>query len=148
MKLIIGIDPDLDKSGVAEWWEDKTLKLSCLTFPALLAFLDQHKANIQKVVIEASWLIKHSNWHSRQNAAIASETARRVGENHATGKLLECCARAMGLEVQLLKPVATKKNAEQFKRITGYQGSTNPEKRDAGMLVHGMPFKNIGGKSA
>ena len=138
-RIIIGIDPDLHKSGIALYRDDKSLVLSCLTFPDVLALFDEHGQNTQKVVIEAGWLIPNANWHARKNTGIASETARRVGENHAVGKLLECCARAKGLEVQLLKPTG-KKNAEQFKRITGYIGRTNQEVRDAGLLVFGMPF--------
>lgn len=141
-KIIIGIDPDLDKSGVALYRSDKSLELECLNFPNVLKLFDKHKADIQKVVIEAGWLIPKSNWHGAKNIRIGERKAKNVGENHAVGKLLECCARAYGLEVQLLTPQG-KKNAEEFKRITGYQGSTNQEKRDAGLLVYGMPFKGI-----
>ena len=143
MKIIIGIDPDLDKSGVAIYRPDQSLELHCLTFPEVLSLFDEQAGNIQKVVIEAGWLNAKSNFHGATNKNIAERIGKNVGENHAAGKLLECCARAKGLDVQLLRPTAKKKNAEQFKRITGYQGSTNPEKRDAGMLVFGMPFKNM-----
>ena len=143
MKLIIGIDPDLDKSGVAIWASDKTLKLECLNLPELVGFFTANKNEIEKVVIEAGWLIKKSNWHGGAKLGIAEKKAKNVGENHATGKHIECFARAIGLNVQLLKPQG-KKTHDEFVRITGYEGRTNPEKRDAGMLVYGMPFKTLG----
>lgn len=145
MKLIIGIDPDLDKSGVAIWASDKTFVLACLNLPELVELFTANKNVIEKVVIEAGWLIKKSNFHARQNQSVFSResAARNVGENHATGKHIECFARAIGLNVQLLKPQG-KKTHEEFVRITSYEGRTNPEKRDAGMLVYGMPFKTLG----
>lgn len=142
MKIIIGIDPDLEKSGVAIYREDKSLELMCLSFFDVLKVFDEHGPNIQKVVIEAGWLNRKSNFHCAKNQQIGERIAKNVGENHAVGKLLiEACAIRL-IETQLLRPTDTKKNAEEFARITGYQGSTNPEKRDAGMLVYGMPFKN------
>lgn len=146
MKLIIGIDPDLDKSGVALYREDKSLELKCLSFPDVLSLFDEHQCSIQKVVIESGWLIKKSNWHGGKKIQIGERQAKNVGENHAVGKLLDCCARAKGLEVQLLNPKG-KFDAEKFKRYTGYQGRTNQEVRDAGMLVYGMSFKTQEGQS-
>jgi hypothetical protein len=140
-RIIIGIDPDLTKSGVSLYRPDKSLELTCLNLPDLVALFQKHLTEIEKVVIEAAWLIKKSNWHGG-HGGIAEKKAKNVGMNHATGLHIECFARAMGLEVQLLLPQG-KKDAEQFKRITGYQGRTNPETRDAGLLVFGMPFKSI-----
>lgn len=140
-KIIIGIDPDLIKSGVALYRPDKSLELSCLNLPDLVKLFQEHKERIEKVVIEAGWLIKKSNWHGGEKIGIAENVAKKVGMNHATGLHIECFARALGLRVQLLEPQG-KKNHEQFCRITGYQGkTTNPETRDAGLLVFGMPFK-------
>lgn len=142
-KIIIGIDPDLIKSGVALYRPDKSLELSCLNLPDLVKLFQEHKERIEKVVIEAGWLIQKSNFHARQKQSVNSResAAKNVGENHATGKHIECFALSFGLNVQLLKPQG-KKNHEQFCRITGYQGkTTNPETRDAGLLVFGMPFK-------
>ena len=59
-------------------------------------------------------------------------------ENHATGKLLAEMAKECGLAVVLVKPTRTKLKAEDFNRITGWQGRTNQEQRDAGMLIWGM----------
>lgn len=71
------------------------------------------------------------------------QIARRVGMNHATGILLAEIAQALGLAVLLVKPTKSKLNAEQFNKITGWQGRTNQEVRDAAMLVWGMNGKKV-----
>lgn len=136
--MIVGIDPDLVKSGVAIVKDGKLVDLMLLDFFELITLFAEHEDEIKKVVVEAGWLIAKSNWHGvGKNKAVCERIAKSVGENHATGKLIAHMAERMGLKVQLLKPHG-KKNAEQFKRMTGWQGRTNQETRDAGLLIHGM----------
>lgn len=136
--LIIGIDPDLDKSGVAVLGQ--SFELKNLTFAETVELFRSYQDQIKKVVIEAGWQNKKANFrtggnHSRQ---VSEQISRRVGLNHATGILLAEMAESMGLAVVLVKPTKTKKNSEEFNRITGWQGRTNQEQRDAGMLIFGM----------
>jgi hypothetical protein len=135
--LIIGIDPDLEKSGVATM-EVKKLELSCMAFPDLMDYLITFKPNIKKIVIEAGWLNKKSNWHGAKSVELAARIGKNVGENHATGKLIAQMCESMGFVVELVKPTSAKVNADYFKRITDYVGRTNQEVRDAAMLVWGM----------
>lgn len=138
MKLIIGIDPDLDKSGVAILGD--SLELKNMTFPEVVELFRNEQDNIKKVVIEAGWLNKKSNFHGAygQSKAKGEAIARNVGENHATGKLLDVMASSFGIATVLVRPTKTKLNAEQFNRLTGWQGRTNQEARDAGVLIWGM----------
>lgn len=137
-QIIIGIDPDLEKSGVAILGQE--LQLKNLTFPETVELLRDFQDEIKKVVIEAGWLNKKSNFHGRhgQSKAKGESIARNVGENHATGKLLVEMAKSLGLAVVEVKPTRTKLKAEDFNRITGWQGRTNQEQRDAAMLIVGM----------
>ncbi|WP_228203393.1 hypothetical protein [Acinetobacter sp. CFCC 10889] len=137
--MIIGIDPDLEKSGVAVL-KDGSLRLNNMSFYDLTQYFEVNKDQIKKVVIEAGWLNKKSNLHSRygQSKRAGERIAKNVGENHATGKLLVEMAESLGLAVVLVKPTKSKKNSEEFNRITGWQGRTNQEQRDAGMLIWGM----------
>lgn len=137
--LIIGIDPDLEKSGVAVL-KDGSLRLDNMRFYDLTQYFEVNKDQIKKVVIEAGWLNKKSNLHSRygQSKRAGERIAKNVGENHATGKLLVEMAESLGLAVVLVKPTKSKKNSEEFNRITGWQGRTNQEQRDAGLLIWGM----------
>ncbi|HDG9822202.1 TPA: hypothetical protein PGG10_001177 [Acinetobacter nosocomialis] len=142
-QIIIGIDPDLEKSGVAILGND--LQLKNLTFPETVELFRNEQDSIKKVVIEAGWKNKKANFrvgggHSRQ---VNEQIARRIGMNHATGILLAEIAQALGLAVLLVKPTKSKLNAEQFNKITGWQGRTNQEQRDAGMLIWGMNGKKV-----
>lgn len=106
----IGIDPDCQKSGYANYSKHGFI-LRALTLPDLLAQIKldcQHAADAQDrltIYVEAGWLNK-SNWHvsfyaanssARKGAengkkkasnpiAAVAETARRTGENHQRGK--------------------------------------------------------------
>ncbi|MGL3036255.1 hypothetical protein [Acinetobacter baumannii] len=142
-QIIIGIDPDLEKSGVAILGND--LQLKNLTFPETVELFRNEQDSIKKVVIEAGWENKKANFrvdggHSRQ---VNEQIARRVGMNHATGILLAEIAQALGLAVLLVKPTKSKLNADEFNKITGWQGRTNQEQRDAGMLIWGMSRKKV-----
>ena len=136
--MIIGIDPDLTKSGVAIL--SPSLELKNLTFAETVELFRSQQANIKKVVIEAGWLTKKSNLHSRygQTKTAGERIAKNVGENHATGKLLVEMAESLGLTVVLVRPTRSKKDAKEFNRITGWTGRSNQETRDAAMLIFGM----------
>ncbi|MFW2140940.1 hypothetical protein ACG94V_18270, partial [Acinetobacter sp. ULE_I001] len=62
--LIIGIDPDLEKSGVAVL-KDGSLRLDNMRFYDLTKYFEVNKDQIKKVVIEAGWMNKKSNLHNR-----------------------------------------------------------------------------------
>ncbi|HEO1789223.1 TPA: hypothetical protein VAM21_001945 [Acinetobacter baumannii] len=143
-QIIIGIDPDLEKSGVAVL-KDGLLRLDNMRFYDLTQYFEVNKDQIKKVVIEAGWLNKKSNLHGHigQSKRAGERIAKNVGENHATGKLLVEMAESLGLTVVLVKPTKSKKNSEEFNRITGWQGRTNQEQRDAGMLIWGMSGKKV-----
>lgn len=138
--MIIGIDPDLDKSGIAIL-RDNSLELNNLCFVDTINLFIDFKDDIKKVVIEGGWLNKKSNFHKFVGSPVAGERiAKNVGENHATGKLLVQVAESLGLKVLVTKPSkkTAKKDAKEFNRITGWQGTTNQEVRDAAMLIWGM----------
>lgn len=134
--MIIGIDPDLIKSGVAILGD--SLELKTLTFAETVELFRTQQDQIKKVVIEAGWLNKKANFRTSHSKLVSEQISKRVGENHATGKLLVEMAKSFNLNVVEVRPTRTKKNAEEFRRITGYMGRTNPEVRDAGMLIWGM----------
>lgn len=138
-KLLIGIDPDTEKSGFAAYQDKDSFTLHNYTFFELFDRLQRlSKSEIFKteVFIEAGWLNK-SNWHKISNgsAAINANIGLRTGANHEVGrKIVEMC-QYLGLKHHLIKPTKSKVNAETFKAITNYQGRTNQEQRDSAMLV-------------
>lgn len=138
--ICIGIDPDLDKSGVAVAKEGKIAALHNLTFHQLRDFITDNKDSIKKVYLEAGWLNKKTSWHAQntQKRGVVEKTAYHIGENHAVGKLIEQMLIELGVNYVLIKPWEAKRNHEQFCKYTGWKGGrTNQEQRDSACLVYG-----------
>lgn len=144
---LVGIDPDLDKSGVAIWslLERKIISYGTDTFYGILTDLPQsgYLSTNTGIIIEAGWLNKISNYHKldaskgeNYRRAVGESIARKVGENHATGKLLAHCFKCMGYAVTLVRPVQHKWDAMDLKRFTGVEAK-NQEVIDAIRLVYG-----------
>jgi hypothetical protein len=147
-KITICIDPDILRSGVAIYHNKKLVSLESLGFYQLITMLKFKKeyGGGCSVLLEAGWLNK-SNFHLQYkdkkgkivkiNSKQAAETGRRVGQNHQVGILILEMCQGMGIPCRLIKPLDPnlwKDSAAVFKNITGYEGVTNPEKRDAAML--------------
>jgi hypothetical protein len=134
----IGIDPDIDKNGVAVWDSDnKTIRLFNMSFWNTIDFLSSYP--YASVYIEAGWLNKKSNFHfaRKQSKAQGERIAKNVGQNHQVGMLiLEYCV-IKNIKHYTVKPTRAKVSAELFKKITSYGKRTNQEQRDAAMLVYG-----------
>lgn len=154
--VIIGIDPDADRNGVATLnRESRLLTADTMTFPDLLDYLRYTQAQAAtarrnlRVIIEAGWLNK-THWHvgyndSRQAAAAKGNA---VGRNHETGrKIAEMCEH-WSISHELIKPLPLKAggvnlwhgkdgkiSAEELTAITGLRGRTNQEARDAALLA-------------
>jgi hypothetical protein len=136
--MIIGIDPDIDKNGIACLHEDtKRMELSNLSFVDVLAFIRMNKPIINCVYLEAGWLNQKASWHAANNMSVAASIGRKVGENHATGKLLQQNLEAEGVKVVLVKPTSKKMNQLEFQKLTKISTRTNQEQRDAAMLIFG-----------
>ena len=141
MTIYIGIDPDVDKSGfAAKNSNDKQFAhIWQYSFFDLIYQIELIKiVHDVVVVVEAGWLIKKSNWHSnpKQSKAVGEKIAKAVGANHQVGKLFVEWCESKNIECIEVKPMG-KLNAREFKKITGWEQRTNPEQRDAAMLVFG-----------
>lgn len=158
-QIIIGIDPDVSKSGVAILnMEDKSLKVENLTFPQLIKLLMQNKAqcNFERknlcVVVEASWLIK-SNWHlsGYDGKRISASKGYDVGRNHETGRKIVEMAQDFDIETIEHRPLRKcwrgrdgKITQEELEYFTGLQCRTNQDERDAALLAWsfaGLPIR-------
>lgn len=149
--LVVGIDPDVDKSGIAIW--DAAIKkltvVEALAFWDIIPFILSHSEYIKKVRIEAGWL-NSSNWHThtgkgekrrKLKSNEMAESGRRVGRNHQVGILLMDFCKKYAIDCEEVKPYESnwwKNDGNRFALTTGWKGVTNPEKRDAAMLVYGI----------
>lgn len=145
MKTIIGIDPDVDKSGCAMVDVAKrTIHLASLRFPELLAFLESRQDADLLVAIEGGWL-NHSNWHvgyynSPQRAA---EIGRATGRNHQVGILLAEWCEFKKIHYVIVKPLRKcwkgkegKITHAELARLVPIKGArSNQEERDAALIA-------------
>lgn len=146
-RIFIGIDPDIDKSGVAVWDRiSETLELSVLKFFDLHKFLSSiEDKGIVMIVVEAGWLNRKNNFRQgyvkdgkfvRFNKFQGESIANKVGRNAETGrKIVEMC-ESLGLEYKLFKPTQKKVTPDMFQRLTG-KSVKNQEMIDAAIMVIG-----------
>ena len=138
-KFIIGIDPDVDKSGIAII-EGNNVTLDNLTFFQLFELFKSFKEQNRKPIIyvECGFLNK-SNWHKKagKSAAFNAKIGEYTGANFETAKkIIEMC-EYLRLSHVKIKPTSSKKDSDFFKKLTGISFATNQEQRDAYMLIHG-----------
>lgn len=155
--VIIAIDPDTEKSGVAVL-EPATRQIEAmsLTFPRLLDFLCRQDIKAKAggyslaVIVEGGWLVHKSNWHGTDGHR-AERIAKNVGANHETGrKIVEMC-RHWGIHVEEQRPLQKmwrgkggKITAAELQAITGLTSRTNQDERDAALLAWvwaGLPVR-------
>lgn len=121
--LVIGVDPDKDKNGVATVdLATRTLSVQSLTFPETLEYFKsaykQSKTMGEdggparfSLWIEAGWM-NRGNWHVTESrngkfspSAYAAAVGQSTGECHAVSKkLLECC-EYYGIPAHPIKPL-------------------------------------------
>lgn len=138
--MIIGIDPDVDKSGVAVK-EDGEYSLYSLSFWDLFEFLSQCRPHL--VRIEGGWLNAKSNFRFAKTTGIASRMGKNVGENHAVGRLIVEMCKYLKLEHEVVKPLQkvwkgkdgkiTHEEVVKYFKIKNKR--TNQEERDALLLI-------------
>ena len=122
----IGIDPDCDASGMAVIHVNKNkITYGSFKFPNLIEFLKFEYTNEKvKIVIEAGWLNKKSNFRPNFGKKVNSDSSykeikdsyessqrisdrisAKVGANHETGKKIVEMLEYYGFTVQLIKPL-------------------------------------------
>lgn len=143
MRYRIGIDPGGNTLGFAIWDREKR-ELSGLrqtTFwdaiGMITAFYQEHQDDMA-VHIEDPNKNKPVFHRPGESPREKLKRAQDVGRNKQTATyLLEYCKR-QGIKAYGHRPGAgslTKLNADEFNRITRYQGRSNQHSRDAAMLV-------------
>jgi hypothetical protein len=153
---VVGIDPDVDKNGVAFLdCATKRLKIMTYAFADTLDYLRRVKREAEvtnmhlMVVIEAGWLNK-THWHitPRDTKQSAAAKGNHVGRNHETGRKLAEMCEYFGIPYKLQKPLALKSGGlhlwkskdgkithDELASFTGITGRTNQEGRDAALIA-------------
>lgn len=156
-KIIIGIDPDIDKSGVCVLDpKERHVQATVASFPDLVSYFEKQSKQSDidtTVVVEAAWMHNKTNWHMtpKDSKRVAAAKGYSVGQNHQTGKLICEMARAYGLKVVEHIPLVKcwkgkdrKITDAEIKTFIPIQGRTNQESRDAALLAWvfaGLPIR-------
>lgn len=139
-EFIIGIDPDLVKSGVAMAKDKKLIQLHAMTFPQLLEYAELWKDKAH-FIIENVEFDKPTYIRPGTNARMMCKISQNVGQVKGTYRQLITCLEHMGCTVKKVKPLTgavkkrAKKDAQYFNQITGWAGGSNEDKRDAALLA-------------
>lgn len=117
--IIMSIDPDVDKSGVAVFEMDiatrstRLMRIESVTFPALIDLMkDLMYGNQSVVYVEAGWL-NEWNWHLssirsgkvKDSLQAAAKIGEQVGRNHEVGRKIIEMAKHYGIEVEEIRPL-------------------------------------------
>lgn len=159
-RVVIGIDPDTDRNGVAEIrTPGKEMEVASLTFPETLEHVKRrHRewtegggspASI-RVLVEAGWL-NRSNWHVKggKGAAWAAAVGRSDGECSAVSKKLLECLEYYGIRAEPVRPlrkcwsgrdrkithVELLRELEIYGVRHSLKGRSNQEERDAALIA-------------
>lgn len=137
-KLLIGIDPDVEKSGVA-FKNGNDYTLENLEYFELFEFLKFYKEREEKpIVYVEKGAMNKSNWHSKNDKSHKwnSSIGAALGRNFEAANIIIKMCKYLNLEVVEVKPTRKKIDSETFKSITGFTKRTNQEVRDAFMLIY------------
>lgn len=149
--IVIGIDPDCEKSGMGIVLTDtKQVQVKCMPFPELIDEVSRLYHGYRKMgktaaaVVEAGWMHK-SNWHLKRkdNQAIAAKIGNATGRNHETGRKIVEMLRYKGVEVDTILPLRKcwrgkdgKITSEELSYIIGSKlPRCNQDGRDAVLLA-------------
>ena len=147
-KFVIGIDPDLHKSGVAIWnTEDKSWRMyKAIPNGALLDTLAPYYIEQSIVYLEAGWLNQKANFRGG-NYGTAQSKARDAGMNMGAGQVLVQILEHAGYKVELVKPLDkglfkdtqkgrwTKAGQDHITQRMGFKAVMNDDVRDAVFIV-------------
>ena len=129
----IGIDTGVN-TGIAVWQDGKLQSVESMTITKAMRYiLTCHPHKYTKLYIEDARL-----WVGFHGKTKQSEAKRQgAGSVKRDAKIWEDWCKEHDYEVVFVKPKGKglKQSAEDFKRITGWQGRTNGHARDAAMIV-------------
>lgn len=146
MSRVIGIDPDLVRSGVAVVDDGEIAELLSLEFFTLVERFIMPLANNEEVlfIVEDVEANKPVFDRPKENRKKMLKIAQNVGQCKAVGRLIIQALEHYGCNYKKVKPIRgdvkrkAKEDAKYFNKFTGWTGGSNEDKRDAALLaLHG-----------
>ena len=131
--VIIAIDPDTEKSGVALLdLKHGEVEVSAMPFPELIDMLRDVSqwTSPCKVIVEGGWLVSKSNYHYARGKG-GERIAKNVGANHETGKKIVEMLEHWGIQHEVVHPLK--------KCWRGREGKITKEEMDSLLQGSGLP---------
>jgi hypothetical protein len=135
---IIAIDPDLKKSGVAIIDKDgEIVKLESMGLPVLIGVIDRYKGAIYAIedVNKHGTVYRHNR---KGGQAVQARIAQNIGMVKAAGSMIAELIEDTTGRPPILAPLGigkqVKRSAKLFRELTGWQGRTNEDMRDAASI--------------
>lgn len=139
--MIIGIDPDLKKSGVALVDDGEVKELRSLSAVDLVLYCRERWIKDNAVVkMEDPNFNKPVFKRAGVSPLAMLKIAQNVGQVKAAATLLAEFIMSNGVPVEMVPPLmgypkAAKNNSELFKQMTNWNGSSNEDQRDAALIA-------------
>lgn len=136
-KFLIGIDPGVN-TGWAEYCAETKQLRELHTLKIHEAIMLLEAINVQYEPGE--WIVIFEDARKRKwFSSKGREALQGAGSIKRDCTILEDYLKSRGIDYEARAPQrgATKWTAEQFKRLTGWQGRTSEHARDAALLVFG-----------
>lgn len=134
IKAKIGIDTGTT-TGVAVWADNALQVVDSMTITKAMVFITKHyPVDSTKLYIEDARL-----WIGFSGKTEQTEARRKgAGSVQRDAKIWQDWCEENGYDFIMIKPMGKglKKDADTFKKMTGWQGVTNEHSRDAGMIVY------------
>jgi len=135
-KIIIGCDPDSDKSGFAFYVDGNLERLECLSLIGFNIKLDTLAKQFDSIELHIEDVkSKKAVWHNRKGSQAAyGMTCQRVGQCKQVQTEVERIAEYHGVKIVKHNPSSKWKDAagkSQFEKATGWPGRSNEDARSA-----------------
>lgn len=133
-KIVIGIDPDVDKCGVGMRSRDgmTLISLELWNVFTLISRLQRTHDVIPIEVVIERYDGKNRSWHGGGKGS-----AFDVGRNAEIANQIVKYCEAHKIKYRTIQPKGYSKiNAADFKRLTGYEGQTNKDTRVGGLIAY------------
>jgi len=106
---IVGIDPDLKKTGIAVWdvQQKKFIYWGAVDFVNIAPVLKEvcHPFSTE-IILESPWLNKKANFRKGNfSKRVSDAISKKVGQNHAVAKMISETLQSIGWSVIEKKPL-------------------------------------------
>ena len=130
----IGIDTGT-KTGIAISVGGLLQRVDCMTITKAMQLVSEYPADTTKLYIEDARKWIGFNGKTKTTDA----RLQGAGSVKRDASIWEDWCKENGYQAVFVKPIGKglKRSAEDFKRITKWQGRTNENSRDAAMIVYG-----------